>query len=161
MAETYRARVNDSWEFPLSPSDLSDLDLIKTGDQTFHLIKDNRSQKVTIERSKTLSTRYTVTMERERFVVDLDTPLDLFIEEMGFASASEDEVNKVVAPMPGLLLTIYVEAGEEVEKDQPLLVLEAMKMENVILSPRKGTVSAILESQGQTVEKGTSLISFK
>ncbi|WP_224490867.1 biotin/lipoyl-containing protein [Robertkochia flava] len=161
MAEFFRARVNSTYEFDLSETSLSDMDQIRTGPDAYHILKDNRSVHITVESSDFFNARYTIRIEGETFEVDLDTPLDLFIEKMGFAVAGDNAVDKVAAPMPGLLLSIYVTEGQEVEKDTPLLVLEAMKMENVILSPRKGIIDSIMVSQGTSVEKGTVLISFR
>jgi biotin carboxyl carrier protein len=64
----------------------------------------------------------------------------------------------VAAQMTGRVLRINVEAGEEVEEGEPLLILEAMKMENEIRSPRAGTVAAVLVSVGDRVNAGDPLI---
>lgn len=161
MAEKFRARVNGSLDYELSMDELSSLDLIRTGPDTFHLLNEHRSENIRIEKADFLKGYYEIGINEEKFRVQLSTPLDLFIEEMGFASGTESEVDTVIAPMPGLLLDIYVKEGQEVEKDEPLLVLEAMKMENVILSPRKGVISRIAESKGISVEKGAELILFQ
>ncbi|MCO6450577.1 MAG: biotin/lipoyl-binding protein [Caldilineales bacterium] len=64
---------------------------------------------------------------------------------------------RVKAPIPGLITNVYVAQGERVEAGQPLLVLEAMKMENEIQAPRTGTVSNIHITAGQTVGMGDVL----
>ena len=58
---------------------------------------------------------------------------------------------RIKAPIPGLITRLLVEPGDEVEAGQPMLVLEAMKMENIIRANRAGTVAAIPVSPGQTV----------
>jgi biotin carboxyl carrier protein len=63
--------------------------------------------------------------------------------------------------MPGKILQVLVNAGDKVEEGQALLVLEAMKMENVIKSTSEGTVSDIPVSPGQAVEKGGLLVAFE
>jgi len=62
--------------------------------------------------------------------------------------------------MPGLIVEISAKEGEGVKKDQQLLVLEAMKMENVLTSPVDGVIKEILVKPQQTVEKNTVLIIF-
>lgn len=161
MPEQYRARVNDKHEFSLSEEDLKGLDIVRTDDNTYHVIYLNRSVFLRLIKSDVSSGIYQMEMDGALYDVSLEKPLDLFIKEMGFSVGEGALVNKVVAPMPGLLLDIYVEEGQEVAKDEPLLVLEAMKMENVILSPRKGIISGIMQEKGQTVDKGTELISFE
>lgn len=64
----------------------------------------------------------------------------------------------VKAPMPGLILRVEVKPGEAVKKNQLLLVMEAMKMENEIYAPVDGTVSQILVTQGQQLNADDSLV---
>ncbi|THD67370.1 acetyl-CoA carboxylase biotin carboxyl carrier protein subunit [Robertkochia marina] len=161
MPERYRARVNDKHEFSLSEDDLKGLDIVKTDDDTYHIIYNNQSVFLRVIKSDSSSGVYQMEMDGALFDITLEKPLDLFIKEMGFSVGKGALVDRVTAPMPGLLLDVYVEEGQEVEKDEPLLVLEAMKMENVILSPRKGVISGIMQEKGQTVDKGTELISFE
>ncbi|WP_049577100.1 ATP-binding protein [Nonomuraea sp. SBT364] len=63
----------------------------------------------------------------------------------------------LLAPMPGTVLRIEVEAGARVEKGRPVLVLEAMKMEHLITAPAGGVVSAVHVEQGRQVEAGAVL----
>lgn len=65
---------------------------------------------------------------------------------------------RVRAQMPGKIIRIKVQEGQEVEKDQPLLVMEAMKMENEIRAPQPGKMSQIKVTEGQTVETGADLV---
>ena len=64
----------------------------------------------------------------------------------------------VEAPMPGAILRVEVTQGQAVKAGDLLVVLEAMKMENEILSPRDGTVAQIVVQKGSTVETGSPLI---
>jgi biotin carboxyl carrier protein len=63
--------------------------------------------------------------------------------------------------MPGLILEISVSIGQEVKENDPLLILEAMKMENSFLSPRDGIIKSIAVSIGNAVDKGQLLIEFE
>jgi glutaconyl-CoA decarboxylase len=60
--------------------------------------------------------------------------------------------------MPGLVVRVLCTVGEEVEASQPLVVLQAMKMENELSLPRGGTVTAVSTEAGQTVEQGQVLV---
>ena len=64
----------------------------------------------------------------------------------------------VTAPMPGTLLDIKVNVGDKVEANQVVAVLEAMKMENDIVTPISGTVTAVNATKGQGVNSGDALI---
>ena len=65
---------------------------------------------------------------------------------------------RVKAPIPGLITRVFVHAAEQVESGQPLLVLEAMKMENTIVAPRSGVIASIGAAAGKTVTLGTILV---
>ncbi|KUO70533.1 MAG: hypothetical protein APF81_23500 [Desulfosporosinus sp. BRH_c37] len=63
----------------------------------------------------------------------------------------------IKAPMAGKIITVLVQEGEKVELNQPVLVLEAMKMENDIVAQQDGTVKNILVKEGQMVKAGEEL----
>ena len=65
---------------------------------------------------------------------------------------------RVKAPIPGLVVRLCVELGDEVAVGEPLLVLEAMKMENEILAPRSGKVTELNVSEGTSVKLGDLLV---
>ena len=64
---------------------------------------------------------------------------------------------KVNAPMPGTILSVNVKVGDVVKKGQVLVILEAMKMENEIMSPVDGTVTFVGVNQGASVESGSAI----
>lgn len=76
------------------------------------------------------------------------------------ASAAPEGAAKVEAPMPGTILDVRVAVGQDVQTNQVLVVLEAMKMENDIVAPSSGTVAGIHVAKGDSVETGTLLISI-
>jgi biotin carboxyl carrier protein len=65
---------------------------------------------------------------------------------------------KIVAPMPGRVVRVLVAAGDAVEMRQPVIVVEAMKMENELRSPKAGTVRDVAVSAGASVEAGRVLV---
>ena len=72
-----------------------------------------------------------------------------------------DETSHVRAIMPGRVTRVHVAPGDAVKRGQGMLILEAMKMENEIVSPRDGIVAAVLVGAGQAVENGDELISLE
>ena len=66
----------------------------------------------------------------------------------------------VVAPMPGVILSVAVSAGQNVKKGDVLCTLEAMKMENEIYAPRDGVVAAVSVVKGESVESGKALVTL-
>ena len=69
-------------------------------------------------------------------------------------------VKDIKAPMPGLILDLKVKPGDEVKKGDVVLILEAMKMENIIKAPGDGLVKAVKVNLKQSVEKNQVLIQF-
>lgn len=65
------------------------------------------------------------------------------------------------APMPGTILKVLVAIGDEVKENQPVMILEAMKMENEIVAPKDGIVTGIMTQQGAVINAGDPLISIE
>jgi len=78
-----------------------------------------------------------------------------------YSNSSEDDITELNAPMPGTILEIKVSKGDKVKKDDSLLILEAMKMENVLTSPKDGVISEVIVKINETVDKGTVLLNFE
>ena len=68
---------------------------------------------------------------------------------------------EVKAAMPGKVVRVLAQAGEEVEAGQGLLILEAMKMQNELKSPRAGVVAAVRVQEGNTVTSGQVLVTLE
>ena len=66
----------------------------------------------------------------------------------------------VTAPMPGTVTKILVKDGDTVTENQPLMILEAMKMENEIVAPKAGTIGQVFATLNQNVNSGDNLISI-
>ena len=67
----------------------------------------------------------------------------------------------ITSPMPGNILAVNVAAGDMVKKGQVLMVLEAMKMENEIMAPHDGKVTAVAVTKGAAVESGALLCTIQ
>ena len=87
--------------------------------------------------------------------------LDELIHQLGMDKPKVRKIKTYNAPMPGRILSILVEVGDEVALGSPLLSLEAMKMENTLKSTGIGKVKLINVIPGAVVEKGAQLIEFE
>jgi len=85
----------------------------------------------------------------------------LLLETLGIKAELERSTGNIKAPMPGKVLSIDVSEGDQVQKGDTLLVLEAMKMENEIKAPIQGRVKTIQVELGQTIEKQTLLVELE
>lgn len=71
---------------------------------------------------------------------------------------SDEAPGAVLAPLPGLILKLQAKEGDPVQAGQPLLVMEAMKMENVVTAPHHGTVRRVFVAEGASVGEGDPLV---
>ncbi len=84
--------------------------------------------------------------------------IHLHLRDLGWESVEETKLGQVATQIPGLITKIFYQVGDEVEEGEPLLLMEAMKMENEIKAPVSGTILKINVQAGQTVDKGTNII---
>ena len=101
---------------------------------------------------------FTIKVNGSAYEVQLADQYDQLVNRLGLGVVSEHKVREIRAPMPGLVLDISVEIGQHVQKGDPLLILEAMKMENVLKSQGDGVVKAIRVEKGEAVDKNALLI---
>jgi Acetyl/propionyl-CoA carboxylase, alpha subunit len=100
-------------------------------------------------------------LDGRSYTLHLGTPEARALARIGKQDALKPTLGDFKAPMPGLIRRVDVQPGQTVEKGDPLLVLEAMKMENVIKAPGPGVVKEAPIEVGQTVEKNALLIRFE
>jgi biotin carboxyl carrier protein len=90
--------------------------------------------------------------------VGVETERSRLLQRAGASAAKAEHGTAIVAPMPALVVRHEVTVGQEIVAGQGLVVLEAMKMENEIRSPRAGRVTALPAAVGKAVEKGEILV---
>lgn len=99
-------------------------------------------------------------IQHHRIELRVQDAQDLQLLALGLPDPAGKKATDLKSPMPGLVLSIPVKTGDLVRKGDPLLILEAMKMENVLKAPGDLLVSEIKVFQGQAVEKNQPLILF-
>lgn len=160
MSSIYKVKVNALFEFEFTKEDILKTDTVIDRESTHHLLQNNKSYNIDIIKSNFNTKTYTVKVNNNDYQVSIADALDIRIAAMGFSIGSSKQVNAIKAPMPGLLLDVQVEIGQEIKENDPILILEAMKMENIILSPRDGVIKSISATTGDAVDKGQLLIEF-
>lgn len=161
MKQTFKVNVNDTFDFDITSENISELDLIKTSKDNYHLLHDNRSYQIEVSSKNFAKKSYEVKVNNNTYNIDISNQLDALIKDLGFEIGNAKQVDKITAPMPGLILEMSVNIGDSVKENDTLLILEAMKMENVISSPREGVIKSISVKQGAAVEKNQLLIEFE
>ncbi len=161
MGNTFKVKVNGEMEYHLDTADLNEIDSLETSKNAYHLLVSNRSYAARVLAYDFNKKQYEIRINNNRYSVSIYDSLDQLIDEMGFALGSSKDIRSIEAPMPGLILDISVHVGQAVKEDDPLLILEAMKMENIITSPREGVIKSIQVSKGDAVDKDNLLIEFE
>lgn len=158
-SQDYKASVNGYFDF--DDLQLDSFDVIPSGPRTFHILRDNRSFHAEVISADYEKKELAIRVNGSRYDVRLADTYDQLVRKLGLAVGSAQVVKDIKAPMPGLVLQINVKPGDAVEKDSPLLILEAMKMENVLKAPGSGTVKKVAVNKGQAVEKNQLLIEME
>lgn len=131
--------------------------LAELGDGDFHVLINNESHEVEFSKN---SAEIKITVGGRSFhPVVYDYHLADALKSAGSGLSSKIS-RRLQAPMPGLVIRVDVVEGEAIVKGQSLVIVEAMKMENVIKAKGEGTIKTIYIRDGQSVEKGESLIDF-
>jgi len=164
----YKVKVNNGYSFELNTvndkikrgeEDLTfDVALVKEGQ--FHFIYKHKSYNAEIVSENAAEKSIIVKVNGKLCNVQLEDQFDLLIKELGLEENSAKLAMEIKAPMPGLVLSVNVSVGQEVSKGDSLLVLEAMKMENMLKSTTDGTIKKICVAKGDKVEKNQVLIEF-
>jgi biotin carboxyl carrier protein len=85
---------------------------------------------------------------------------DELLHQLGMDNLTTAKISEIKAPMPGLVLRILASEGQEVQKGGNLLVLEAMKMENIIKAPANVMIKSVKINPGDKVEKNQVMMIF-
>ncbi|MFL1012826.1 acetyl-CoA carboxylase biotin carboxyl carrier protein subunit [Flavisericum labens] len=161
MSKNFKVSVNSDFNFDISEKDILNLDAVQTFETNYHIIQDHKPFQAKVVSSNFFSKSYQVQIGNDSYSVQISDDLDIQIKEMGFATGDVKQVDSIIAPMPGLILEINIEVGQEVKENDQLFILEAMKMENSMVSPRDGVIKSIAIKKGDAVEKYQLLIEFE
>ncbi|KAA0991401.1 acetyl-CoA carboxylase biotin carboxyl carrier protein subunit [Dyadobacter aurulentus] len=140
---------------------LFDGDMVQIRENLYHLIWKNKSYNIEILGSNPADKSFRLLINGAEYFTTAKDRLDLLLEGMGLQNSDSKKVNNVKAPMPGLIQSVAVGEGDQVSKGDILLVLVAMKMENVIKSSGNGTIRSLKVAPGEIVEKNQVLMEFQ
>ncbi|HMV03151.1 MAG TPA: acetyl-CoA carboxylase biotin carboxyl carrier protein subunit [Chitinophagales bacterium] len=139
----------------------ADIDLVHIYKEKYHIIDNNESFNIEVVRADFQNKTFEIKVNDTIYPIQLEDELDMLLEKMGMSAVGSNTMDNVKAPMPGLVLRITVDVGQEVNKGDNLIVLEAMKMENIIKATGTGKVKNILVTEKQAVEKNQLLIEME
>lgn len=136
------------------------LDLQREGDE-MHVIYKNGSYNLSVVSADHQTKTFTIRVNNNTYTLQARDRFDLLLEELGMEDMAAAGASDMKAPMPGLVLSVEVEAGQEVSKGDPVVVLEAMKMENVLKAEADATVKSVHVEKGKPVDKNQVLVEFE
>jgi biotin carboxyl carrier protein len=143
-------RRGDGWEFRIDGK-LVDADVVEIFPGLYSILLDGKSLVVRIEPRED---RLEIEVGTRRIAAEVTDPRRL---RRGRGQLDLEGHQRILAPMPGKVVRVLAGQGEPVEADQAILVLEAMKMQNEVRSPKSGRIERLLVSEAQTVNAGDLL----
>jgi len=158
--EKYIIKVNES-EFEVDIDALQALDIQKQQGTGYHVLKDHTTYEVQLLQTDFESRTLKLSVNGNSYTVAIKDSYDQLVKKMGLLSNTSQKAKNILAPMPGLIMDVMVEAGQEILEGTPLLVLSAMKMENQILSQGAGKIKSVEIKTGDTVDKGELIIEME
>lgn len=165
----YKISVNGKFQFDLETSSkLSKINgvpveanISRINQHIFHIINENRSYTAEVIDLNRQEKSAAVKINGNLYTIQIKDQYAILLAQLGLDKLDAHQVSEIKAPMPGLVFKILVQEGDEIKKGDNLIVLEAMKMENIIKSPSEGWIKKIQVKVGDKVEKNQLMIIFK
>ena len=126
----------------------------------FTIEKDGKVFKADLLKVDYKQKTFLIKVHGSRIRVKAQDRFDLLLSKLGLAELAGKKINQLKSPMPGLILEILVQPGQEIKMGEPIIILEAMKMENIIKSPADVLIKSIKVIKGKPVEKNELLMEF-
>src|ERR1700742_614236 len=165
----YKVKVNGQHDFEVDKAgDVLSVngievsaDMKQLNKTAWHIINDLKSYNAEVVSFNPAEKSAEIKVNNTVYTVTAKDQFDLLLDQLGMSNMAGAKISELKAPMPGLVLKIFVEEGAEVKKGDNLFVLEAMKMENIIKSPADVVVKSVKIKPGDKVEKGQVLLIFQ
>ncbi|MEO5909481.1 MAG: acetyl-CoA carboxylase biotin carboxyl carrier protein subunit [Pelobium sp.] len=164
----YKIKVNGKHEFDTEFKEgtvklngvIEEIDKVDLGNNHFHILHQHKSYNAELIAFDKAAKKIKIKINANIYELDIKDQYDLLLKNLGLENLNASKLKEIKAPMPGLVLKILVKEGDEVKKGDSLLVLEAMKMENMIKAPADIHIKKINIKPGDKVEKNQSLINL-
>jgi biotin carboxyl carrier protein len=133
-----------------------EVDLVDLGSSLHSLVLDGHSREMVLSRD---AQAVTVWLDGERIDATVHDEVSKALSSIGGAATAG--ASEVVAPMPGVVVDIPVKVGDTIEAGQPVIIVEAMKMQNELAADAGGVVESIEVAVGDTVDGGAVLVKLE
>ncbi len=125
------------------------------------IIHNGKSYAAIVENFDKQNKEVTLSINGQLYKTAITEPIDLLLSKMGMDAKSAKKAEPMRAPMPGMVLKILVGPGDQVQKGDALMILEAMKMENILKAAGPGTIKSVKVAERTAVEKGAILLELE
>lgn len=136
-------------------------DIVEVRNGTFHVIINNKSYNAEVIDRNDEEKTFSIRVNNNIYKLKVSDRYDALLKELGLDALQAKKASDLKAPMPGLVVEVSVAVGDTVSKGDKLLVLEAMKMENILKAQSDAIVKKVNITKGNTVEKNEVLILFE
>ena len=157
----FKVVVNEDRAFDVKAEEALELDVAAVGDGVFHVLKEHKAYRAEVVEANYVAKSIQMKINGNLYRVSIGDRYDQLVGSMGLSKVAAVKINEIKAPMPGLVLEISVAVGDVVQKGEKVLILEAMKMENVIKAVGDGVVKGVRVLKGAAVVKGEVLIDLE
>lgn len=141
--------------------DVLSFDLATVSKNKSHIIFNNKSFNIEFVSKDEDKKLITIKVNNNPYTIELKDKFDLLLSQLGLSNLTNKVIKEIKAPMPGLVISVLKNVGDSVKEGENILILEAMKMENVIKSPIEGVIKSVAVSPSNTVEKNQILVEFE
>lgn len=138
-----------------------DFDIREGANGLLSVLYNGKSYTAILEKVDKSAKEITLQINGTAHKIAVREPIDQLLTSMGLDLKAMQKVEPVKAPMPGMILKVLVTPGQQIQKGDGLLILEAMKMENVLKATGNATVKGIRVEERTAVEKGAVLIDLE
>ena len=135
-------------------------DIRQISPSSYHVIHNLVSYNVEVVSLDKAVKTAEIKVNGNNYKVTAKDQFDILLDQLGMSDQNASKISEIKAPMPGLVLKVFVAEGDVVNKGDNLFILEAMKMENIIKAPADVTIKTIKIKAGDKVEKGQVLMLF-
>ena len=156
---TYTVSRDDN-QYTLDDANVN-VDISEQANGLISVLIENKSYTAIVEKIDKKKKEVTIIINGHNHTIAIKEPIDQLLNKMGLDLKSNQKVEPIKAPMPGMILKILVEVGQKIEKGDGLIILEAMKMENILKASVAATVKSIKITEKTVVEKGAILIEME
>jgi len=162
-------KVNENKPFEITHEDggwlingtPANLDIRTQPNGLISILYNGKSYTATVEKTDFKNKEIAVRIDGQIYKAAIKEPIDQLLNKMGLDLKAAEKVAPIKAPMPGMVLKILVQPGQQIKKGDGILILEAMKMENLLKAGADATVKSIKVNERMAVEKGAVLIELE